>query len=102
MADDTPKRKQYDSANWEVVARENARAREAARQRGKIFEALNKFITAEGGWITSLPGRREIRIEIRKNSALPRNYTPRLCSTGTRITGGNFAPVDVIEISLGK
>ena len=107
MADDTPKRKEYDSANWEVVAHENARAREAAQRRKNLLEALSKYISANGGWVTSVPGAKYIRVEILKNSALPTKlaeigYVPRLCSTGIRIIDGSFKPVDVIEVTLGK
>lgn len=104
MADE-PKRKEYDSANWQTVALENARAREAARQRSQLFETLNAYVHQQGGWVVSPPGAKHIRVEIPKDLNLPAKlaelgYTPRLCSAGTRITGGNFVPVDIIEITL--
>jgi hypothetical protein len=104
MADE-PKRKEYNSANWQTVALENARAREAARQRSQLFEALNKFISAQGGWVVSPPGAKHIRVEIPKESSLPvkladLGYHLRQCGVSTRIANGNFLPVDTIEITL--
>ena len=74
-------------------------------KRKKLWDALAKFIHAEGGHVTSAPHTKTLRIEVPQGSALPAKltelgYSPRHLSTGMRIQIGAFLPVDVIEISL--
>jgi hypothetical protein len=95
-----------------------------SEQRRKLWEALSEFITSQGGWVVSLPGKQDLRIEAPQGSALPSKlielgYSPRHCGSSTRIgpiketitahsTTSNpitrqhsgFVPVDIIEIRL--
>lgn len=75
----------------------------AIEQKKDLWATLAEFTRLNGGWVTSPPSTKTIRIEILKGSTLPvklAHYHPRLCGTGTRITNGGFQSVDVIEISL--
>lgn len=92
--------------------------------RRRLWEALSEFVSSNGGWVTSLPGVKDLRIECRQGSDLPiklraAGYSVRAAGAGTRIgtitetipdrrTGdpiikhhGGIFPVDVIEITLG-
>jgi hypothetical protein len=78
---------------------------QAVEQRKRLWEALSDYVHAQGGWVISRPGIKEIRIEIPKNSSLPTKlvelgYSPRHINTCTRIQLGKIVPVDVVEISL--
>jgi hypothetical protein len=104
MADDRKENK-FASANWEVVALEQARLREAARRRMKLQQSLTAFVEQNGGWITSIPGAKFMRVEVTKDSSLPAKlaqlgFAPYHANVGTRITSCGFTPVDVLEISL--
>ena len=101
---DNPPRKQYD--DWRNIALADRQTREAARRRVELSDALSRFIAGQGAWVTSVPGQKALRVEMRQGSSLPAKlvqlgYAPRLCSAGTRITADGFVAVDVLEISLG-
>jgi hypothetical protein len=96
-------------------------------KRRRLWEAMSAFVTGEGGWVTSLPGVKHLRIEVLQGSALPAKlielgYSVRTAGTGTRITPRGtietitahsatgkpithqhpgFVPIDIIEITLG-
>ena len=95
-------------------------------KRRRLWEALSAWVSQHGGWFVSLPGNREIRIEIPQGSSIPARlqefgFFPRHCGTSTRITGtgttetivehssgepiirhhSGFVPVDILEITLG-
>ena len=77
------------------------RGREAAARR----EALSKFIRENGGFITSVPGRKLLTIEIPKESALPSlltaaGYRPIQCGSTMRTVGAGLQQFDVIEIDV--
>jgi hypothetical protein len=68
-------------------------------QRSKVadrkarFAALNKFVTERQGWIISLPGHEEVRIECLPGSALPNDlrglgYRLLAIEDGERILAG--------------
>lgn len=106
MADSPAERKKTDFDYWRNQAWAEARAREAAQRRKSLLEALAKFVHASGGWVTSVPGAKSVRIEILKDSVLPTKltqlgYVPRQVGVNSRITSTGFVPVDVIEITLG-
>jgi hypothetical protein len=63
MADSPPKRKQTFEEYLKTQSSEIER-------RKNLFGVLNRFVARHGGWITSVPGSRTVRIEILKNSAL--------------------------------
>jgi hypothetical protein len=74
-------------------------------QRRKLSEALTEYVQQNGGWVTSPPGAKNMRIETPQNSALPTKlielgYSTRSAGIGTRITSGEFTPIEIIEISL--
>ena len=74
-------------------------------QRMRLWQALNEFIDSQGGWVVSVPGHREVRIEVPKNSPLPvrlteLGYQPHHCCVTKRITAGAFTTVDVISIMM--
>jgi hypothetical protein len=75
------------------------------KQRTELWDAVNAFVTQQGGWVTSPPGTKRLRVEIQQDSALPARllelgYSVRSAGIGTRITSGKFMPVEVIEIKL--
>lgn len=55
----------------ERPAAESKWSRRALEDRKERFAALNKFVTDRGGWIVSIPGDRDVRIDVLENSALP-------------------------------
>jgi hypothetical protein len=66
---------------------------------------LTKFAQQNGGWVTSVPGAKNMRIELPAGSSLPAKliglgYDLRSAGIGTRITAGEFVPVEIIEITL--
>ena len=71
----------------------------------RLWDALNSFVMAHGGWITSPPGHRAIRIECVKDSSIPAQlasagYQPHHVGSHLRIDAGKFLQVDEIEIIL--
>lgn len=74
-------------------------------QRMRLWHALHDFIRQHGGAVVSVPGRRELRIEMPKDSPLAAKlaeagYAPRHCCVTTRVTAGGFTTVDVISITM--
>lgn len=79
----------------------------SVEQRQELFDALNKWITKQGGWIVSPPGAKYIRVEIPQGSSLPvqlekAGHRLRHAGMTTRIDGGIFHTVDVLELDLGR
>ena len=106
MADSPPPKKKAIS-DWINRPRQNKP--DIAEQRRKLWEALTAFIRSNGGHVVSLPGTKNLRVELPQNSALPARllelgYSVRAAGITTRITGSTenhgFMPVDVIEITL--
>lgn len=92
---------------WRNIAFVEARAREAARRRSELWEAINKFVSQSGAWVVSLPNHSRLRIEMRRDSNLATKltdlgYAPRHCGANTRLTSKGILPVDIIEITLEK
>src|SRR6476660_7167999 len=94
-----------------AVYRSWARARGGVsvkdQHRVNLSEALTRFIQGNGGFVTSPPGQRLVRIEIAKDSPLPvklveMGYNPIQCGSTMRTMNSGFVQVDIIEISLGK
>ena len=74
-------------------------------QRMRLWNALHDYIRQHGGAVVSVPGHKELRIEIPKDSPLPAKlielgYQPHHNCATTRITAGAFTPVDVISIMM--
>lgn len=46
-------------------------SRAKLEDRKERFATLNKFVTERGGWIVSIPGDRDVRVEVLENSSLP-------------------------------
>ena len=81
------------------------RANEAEQRRRDLSEALVRFVHASGAWVTSIPGKRLMTIEVVKNSSLPTKltelgYRPILAGSTMRTVSSGFLPVDVIEIEI--
>ena len=77
------------------------------QRRVNLSEALTRFIQGNGGFVTSPPGQRLVRIEIAKDSPLPvklaeMGYEPILCGQTMRTVSSGFVQVDIIEISLER
>lgn len=103
MADSPQKKKQFD--DWRNQAFAERANREAARRRTELWQALNKWITQNGGWVVSLPSNPRLRIETRRDSNLASklvqlSYAPRLCGVNTRLTSSGIIPIDILEIKL--
>jgi hypothetical protein len=100
-----------------------APTKEISEKRQRLRDALTTFIQGAGGWVTSVPGAKNLRVEIRQGSSLPAKlielgYHPRLCGAGTRLGGvtettndrrtaapiirqiDGFIATDIIEIEL--
>jgi hypothetical protein len=80
-----------------------SRASEKDQNRIKLFETLEKYIRASGGFVVSPPGDRVLRIEIPRGSDLPVRlaaYRPVLCGSSMRTTNAGFVNVDIVEIVL--
>jgi hypothetical protein len=114
-------------SDWVNRKPDRPRAAEV-EQRRLLWEALRDFIHAAGGWVVSLPGLREVRIECPCGSSLPvkladLGYSVRAAGSGTRITPTGtvenviehnrtekpiihrhpgIVSVDILEITLGK
>jgi hypothetical protein len=97
--------KQIDDWTRNQAQAEGAKA-EANERRQKLFTALNTFISAQGGWVVSAPGAKNLRVEMRQGSSLPAKlsefgYDPRHCGTSTRITPTGIVET-ITEHSTGK
>ena len=100
---DAPAKKKIAFDHW--ANQRQGKTDHLLEQRTKLWEALNAFISQQGGWVVSPPGSKSLRVEIQQKSVLPAQllelgYAVRSAGIGTRITSGKFLPVDVIEISL--
>jgi hypothetical protein len=84
--------------------------KEVSEKQKKLWEALYEYITQQGGWVTSVPGLKHLRLEVPPGSALPAKlrefgYSVHHAGTGTRLSPGNtpekiFRAVDVVEITI--
>jgi hypothetical protein len=97
------------------------------RKRQELWDALNTYVREAGGWIVSVPGLKELRIEAPQGSTLASKltalgYTIRLCGSDTRLVPGGtvetivahgtgapiirhhagFIPIDILEIELSR
>ena len=75
--------------------------------RWKLWNAVHAYVRHHGGKVTSIPGHREVRIEIQKDSDLPTKlvdlgYQPHHYAAETRIEANQFIQVDIISITLPK
>jgi hypothetical protein len=79
--------------------------RPVSEKRRKLWAALHEFIRGQGGWVTSPPFGRFVRIECNQGSSLPvqlelAGHLLRHAGMTTRIDGGTFHTVDVLELDL--
>ncbi len=75
------------------------------QERRRLWNALNKYITDQGGFVVSPPFASPLRIEIMPGSPLPARlrelgYTPGHAESITRVTGDGIKNADVIYIDL--
>jgi hypothetical protein len=98
---------------------------EEKRRRAERWQVLNQFIHESGGWVTSIPGAKVMRIEVKQNLAsalaaklVDLGFKVEFCGTGTRLVGGGLVetitergkqrtvthagpvPVEIIELRL--
>jgi hypothetical protein len=69
-----------------------------------LWDALHRFCRQHGA-VVSLPGHKELRIEIPRDSTLPAEltrlgYSPHHFCAESRIRGGAFVTLDVISIMM--
>jgi hypothetical protein len=74
---------------------------------GRRWTAIADFVHAAGGWVTSPPFGRFVRIEVKQGSSLPvkleeAGHHLRHAGMTTRISAGSFSTVDVLELDLGR
>jgi hypothetical protein len=104
MAERTEKKAKYVSDWANCPARPESSSLE---QRQKLWEALAKFIHSHGGWVTSLPNKPILRIEIPQGSALPSKlmelgYSPWHCGTKTRLVSGGMIETITVHSTTGE
>lgn len=79
-----------------------------SEKRRRLWQAVSDFIHAGGGWVTSPPFGRFVRIECNQGSPLPVElekagwHSLRHAGVTTRIDAGTFHTVDVLELDLGR
>ena len=78
-----------------------------SEKRRRLWSALSDFIHAGGGWVTSPPFGRFVRVECDQGSNLPvqlekAGHHLRHAGMTTRIDGGSFHVVDILELDLGR
>jgi hypothetical protein len=71
----------------------------------RLWSAIEEFCREQGGWVVSVPGLRALRIECRKDSGIPAKliaagHNIRHVGSHTRISAGEFLPVNLIEIMM--
>ena len=77
----------------------------AARRR--LWQAVSDYVHGQGGWVTSVPFARFVRIEVKQGSPLPvqlekAGHQLRHAGMTTRIGSDGFSTVDILELDLGK
>ena len=102
---DSPAFKKKPKTITDWLNRPRSQTTDPLEQRKRLSEALTEYVQQNGGWVTSPPGAKNLRIETPQNSALPTKllelgYAVRSAGINTRIEGGSFMPVEVIDISL--
>jgi hypothetical protein len=100
---DAPTKKQI--SDW-INRRYAAYTAHVEKQR-KLFEALNAYVSEQGGWIISPPGDRRVQIESPQAGGLAirlaeRGFALRFVTTTTRNTGGGVVPTDIFELTLPR
>jgi hypothetical protein len=87
-----------------------SKADTAKQRRNELWQSLNRFVRESGGNVVSIPGTSPLRIEINKNSNLPKQlldagYAVHQAGRTSRIGGdpkNPFEQVDVIEVDLPR
>ena len=76
-----------------------------SEKRRKLWTAVSDYVHGQGGWVTSPPFSKIVRIEVEQGSPLPvqlekAGHRLRHAGMTTRIDGGAFHTVDVLELDL--
>jgi hypothetical protein len=79
--------------------------RPVSEKRRRSWTAVSDYVHGQGGWVTSPPFGRLVRIECNQGSPLPvelekAGHSLRHAGTTTRIDGGTFHTVDILELDL--
>ena len=88
------------------IAERTEPIRKVSEQRRRLWSALNDYIRGQGGWVTSPPFGRFVRIECNQGSSLPvelekAGHSLRHVGMTTRV-GPGFRTVDVLELDLSE
>lgn len=107
MTDDiTAIRKKYSRQYDDPLKPVRAEHTPVSERQRRLWTALNKYITANGGTVVSIPFLKNLRL-VAPGSPLPAKllefgYSVHYAGTETRIApNGHFVPVDIVEITLG-
>jgi hypothetical protein len=106
MADEAQKRKAVaEKINW--LNRPYAAYTAHVEKQRKLFDALNAFVSEQGGWVVSPPGDKKVRIEVPQNSGLiirlaESGYKIHFCTTSTHNTGNGVVQTDIFELTLPR
>ena len=100
---DAPLKKPKAISDW--LNRPRQERLDVTEERRKLSEALTEYVQQNGGWVTSPPGAKNLRIETPQKSSLPTRlleigYSVRSAGISTRLESGRFTPIEIIEISL--
>jgi hypothetical protein len=82
----------------------------AKERRNQLWSALNRYVRESGGAVVSAPGISPLRVEVAKNSSLPKTltdagYSVSLGERVTRVVGDSrnpFEQMDVLWIDLPR
>ena len=112
MGDDTTTaiRKKYARPYDDPLNPTRTEFRPVSEKQKRLWEALKEYITQHGGWVTSVPGLKHLRLEVPPGSALPAKlrefgYAVHHAGAGTRLSPGRtpeeiFRSVDIIELTI--
>src|SRR5262245_26019583 len=87
---------------WKHPAKEPPKVSE---QQKRLWDAVNDYVTQNGGWVVSVPHLRDVRVELPKDSALAIKltefgYAIVAAGTSTRVTTKGLEVVDVVAFKL--
>jgi hypothetical protein len=89
------------------VAERTETTPKVTEKRRRLWRALNEFIRSQGGWVTSPPSGRFVRIEVEQGSSLlvqleKAGHRVHHVGMTRRIDAGAFHVVDVLELDLSE
>lgn len=76
---------------------ENRTPADPLKDRKERFRQVNDFVTAKGGWITSIPGDFEVMVECTQTSTLPDELTAAGWKLRDEGEGERLIPGTIVE-----